>query len=91
MLTAEELTVKLIRGHSKYEWQKIRERNESLDCRIYARAAAAVCGMDRYKDKHWKRLEADMGVTNDREQKEPTTLQRNQKKVTIKRRKSTFL
>ena len=39
-LTAEQLvTVKSRRGLSKLEWQKLRERNEALDCRVYARAA----------------------------------------------------
>ncbi|MGC9371680.1 MAG: phage terminase large subunit family protein, partial [Paracoccaceae bacterium] len=36
-LTAEQLvTVKGKRGFSKLEWQKLRERNEALDCRVYA-------------------------------------------------------
>ena len=40
-LAAEQLvTVKTKRGFSKLEWQKLRERNEALDCRVYARAAA---------------------------------------------------
>jgi phage terminase large subunit GpA-like protein len=26
-------------------WQKLRERNEALDCRVYARAAAWIDGM----------------------------------------------
>ncbi|MBE0455818.1 MAG: phage terminase large subunit family protein, partial [Roseovarius sp.] len=39
-LTAEQLiTVKSKRGFTKLEWQKLRERNEALDCRVYARAA----------------------------------------------------
>jgi phage terminase large subunit GpA-like protein len=40
-LVAEQLvTVKTKRGFQKLEWQKLRERNEALDCRVYARAAA---------------------------------------------------
>ncbi len=39
--TAEQLvTVATRRGFAKLEWQKLRERNEALDCRVYARAAA---------------------------------------------------
>jgi len=56
MLTAEQLTKKLVKGYTKYEWEKIRERNEALDCRVYARAAAAIAGMDRWKPEHWDAL-----------------------------------
>ena len=36
-LTAEQLvTVKNKRGFAKLEWQKLRERNEALDARVYA-------------------------------------------------------
>lgn len=41
-LTAELLFAKVVKGHPKREWQKIRERNEALDCRIYARAASIL-------------------------------------------------
>lgn len=46
-LTAEELVKKVIRGYPHYYWVKKYERNEVLDCRIYARAAAAIVGLDR--------------------------------------------
>ncbi|SEN79815.1 Phage terminase, large subunit GpA [Loktanella fryxellensis] len=37
-LVAEELvTVRTKRGFARLEWQKLRERNEALDCRVYAR------------------------------------------------------
>ena len=40
-LTAEHLMVtKTRQGFQKLEWQQMRERNEALDCRVYARAAA---------------------------------------------------
>jgi Phage terminase large subunit (GpA) len=39
------------------KWQKTRDRNEALDCRTYARAAAAVYGIDRFNDLSWKTLE----------------------------------
>src|SRR6202047_2219181 len=42
-LVAEQLvTVTTRRGFQKLEWQKLRERNEVLDCRVYARAAAWI-------------------------------------------------
>ncbi len=40
-LVAEQLvTIRNKRGYTHQEWQKTRERNEALDCRVYARAAA---------------------------------------------------
>ena len=57
-LTAEQLvTVKTKRGFSKLEWQKLRERNEALDCRVYARAAAWIVGIDRFSQRRWEELE----------------------------------
>jgi phage terminase large subunit GpA-like protein len=42
-LTAESLHhVKLKSGATKFEWKKSRERNEALDCRVYALAALYV-------------------------------------------------
>ena len=40
----------------------MRERNEALDCRVYARAAAARVGLDRFQEKHWRVVEERMGV-----------------------------
>lgn len=42
------------KGRQKYSWVKKFDRNEPLDMRIYARAAAAVVGMDRFSDEHWE-------------------------------------
>jgi phage terminase large subunit GpA-like protein len=47
-LTAEEHVKKIVKGYSRYYWQKIYDRNEPLDCRIYARAAASIIGIDRF-------------------------------------------
>lgn len=61
-LTAEEAVMKRnARGYKTYVWQKIRERNEPLDCRVYARAAAAIAGVDRWKDADWLALEESLG------------------------------
>lgn len=47
-LTAEKMMIKKNRkGYAQTEWVKERERNEALDCRIYARAAASLVGLDR--------------------------------------------
>ena len=60
---AEQLvTVRTRRGFSRLEWQKLRERNEALDCRVYARAGAWIAGADRFPERHWKRLEGVLGI-----------------------------
>lgn len=46
-LTAEEQVKRVLRGYQRFEWVKKYERNEPLDCRVYARAAAVVLGLDR--------------------------------------------
>jgi len=56
-LTAEQLVTRTVKGYQKQEWQKIRDRNEALDCRIYARAAGIALGIDRWNAAQWKRLE----------------------------------
>ncbi len=57
-LAAEQLvTIKDRRGFTRLEWQKLRERNEALDCRVYARAAAWIAGLDRMSASQWSRLE----------------------------------
>ena len=61
-ITAEQLVTKIVKGYRRHEWQKMRERNEALDCRVYARAAAARVGLDRYQEKHWRATEERMGV-----------------------------
>ncbi len=62
-LVAEQLvTIRNKRGYAHQEWQKMRERNEALDCRVYARAAAWILGADRWDEATWRRLEAQAGV-----------------------------
>lgn len=56
-LTAEQLVVRASRnGFKRMEWVKTRERNEALDCRVYARAAAAAMGMDSWQAARWDRM-----------------------------------
>lgn len=61
-LTAEQLVTRIVKGYRRPEWQKTRDRNEAIDARTYARAAAAVYGMDRFTDAVWKTLEGRMAV-----------------------------
>lgn len=46
-LTAEEQIKRIVKGYTRYEWVKRYERNEPIDCRVYARAAAVILGLDR--------------------------------------------
>ena len=48
-LTAEKLMTKYHRGKLTREWIKTRERNEALDCRVYAYAALMLYGIDKIK------------------------------------------
>jgi phage terminase large subunit GpA-like protein len=61
-ITAEQLVTKLVKGYRRHEWQKMRERNEALDCRVYARAAAGRIGIDRFQEKHWADFERRVGA-----------------------------
>jgi phage terminase large subunit GpA-like protein len=49
-----------VRGFQRLEWQKLRERNEVLDCRVYARAAAWIAGADRWTEATWRDLESQI-------------------------------
>jgi phage terminase large subunit GpA-like protein len=61
-LCSEQLvTTRNRRGYAVREWRKLRERNEALDCYVYARAAAAVVGLDRFEERHWRKLGNSLG------------------------------
>jgi phage terminase large subunit GpA-like protein len=63
-LCAEQLVTRRDRnGFAIREWQKMRERNEALDCYVYARAAASASGLDRFEERHWQELEKQLGVS----------------------------
>lgn len=62
-LCAEQLITRRDRnGFPIREWQKMRERNEALDCYVYARAAASAAGLDRFDERHWRELERQLGM-----------------------------
>jgi phage terminase large subunit GpA-like protein len=62
-LTAEKRVIRLHKGFPKATWEKDPTRNnEALDCRVYARVAASIYGLDRFKELHWKRLEQALGT-----------------------------
>lgn len=49
-LTAEKLVTRYTKGRPVREWIKTRERNEALDCRVYAYAGLLLYGVGRLKD-----------------------------------------
>lgn len=56
-ITAEELVLtKTKSGHAKEEWVKKFRRNEPLDVRLYARAAAHIVGMDTFTPAVWEQM-----------------------------------
>ena len=64
-LCAEQLITRRDRnGFPIREWQKMRERNEALDCYVYARAAASAAGLDRFEERHWRELERQLGMAD---------------------------
>ena len=49
-------------GFPKQVWEKDPSRNnEALDCRVYARAAASIYGLDRMSDYKWRSMEKSLG------------------------------
>lgn len=54
-ITAEQKQIVVNKkGYREYQWVlPSHKRNEALDCRVYARAAAAAKGIDRWKPVDW--------------------------------------
>lgn len=89
-ITAEEMVIKKNRrGYATYTWQKVRERNEALDLRIYATAAAISFGIDRFDENDWLNFEKELGIIRDNPPKTADNLKKSAPKL-IKRRKSSF-
>ncbi|MFT5766746.1 MAG: phage terminase large subunit GpA-like protein [Halioglobus sp.] len=85
-LCSEQLMRKKNRaGYTVYVWEKLVERNEPLDCRNYARAAAAVKGIDRWNEDNWRDLRESLGVLRP-EKNDSDTYTRNG----VEFRRSTF-
>lgn len=53
----------LVKSKSGYEWVKQRERNEVLDTYVYARCAASMFGIDRFRENEWQQLEGQADDT----------------------------
>ncbi|MEI7607828.1 MAG: phage terminase large subunit family protein [Rhodospirillaceae bacterium] len=52
-------------------WEKLRDRNEALDCRVYARAAAVRNGLDRLQDSAWDAIELNLGIEPEKPKPSP--------------------
>jgi phage terminase large subunit GpA-like protein len=91
-LTSEQLVVRIVRRNRKYVWEKTRDRNEALDCRVLARAAAAVVGLDRYSKAQWDQLSLSVGAPVVTQPASGSTREEPKKPPggTIPRRKSSF-
>lgn len=77
-LVGEQLvTEKSKTGFSKYVWKQIRDRNEALDCRVYARAMTWLMGADRWTDDYWTRLEISAGTAATYAEPEPVVTAAN--------------
>jgi phage terminase large subunit GpA-like protein len=59
-LCAEKLMTRMVNGYPKPYWQQTRERNDALDARIYARAAAAASRIDGWSEERWKQVLDDL-------------------------------
>jgi phage terminase large subunit GpA-like protein len=71
-LTAERLVTRIVKGFLRGSWEKEPgRRNEALDCRVYARAAAAIYGLDRFEERHWRRMEEALAGVPEDEVQEP--------------------
>lgn len=70
--TAERLVTRIVKGFPRASWEKEPgRRDEALDRRVYARAAAAICGLDRFEERHWRRMEAVLARAPDGEDQVP--------------------
>lgn len=56
LVSEEKIVRSNKRNQNVYEWVKKYSRNEPLDCRVYARAAANMVGMDSFTGNHWDTL-----------------------------------
>lgn len=65
-LCGEEQKSKMVKGRMMHLWEAIRTRVEVLDTAIYARAAAYLHGVDRYKDENWQAIEQSLGIMPER-------------------------
>lgn len=83
-LTAEQMRPRIVGGKTRYMWEKVYDRNESLDCRVYARVAASALGVERWPDSYWQEIESALKL---KKLDSPALSGHSE----IKRRRSTYL
>ena len=62
--------------HSSWQHRRLKrfaKRRRLLDCRVYARAAAVIYGLDRFGERHWQRMEEALARTTERDDHEPAS------------------
>lgn len=57
MLTAEQLQVVRTKTGERWDWVKIRRRNEAIDCRVYARSLSYLYGLDTLPASYWAAID----------------------------------
>lgn len=60
LVAEERRATKLRTGGVRYEWHKVRDRNEALDNAVYARAVAISLGIDRWTTAQWSKVMGEM-------------------------------
>lgn len=62
-LTGEQLVAHKTPRGTMFAWEEIPGReNHQLDARVYSRAAAALVGLDRFRESDWAALERAVGI-----------------------------
>jgi phage terminase large subunit GpA-like protein len=74
-LTAEKVVTRYQRGFKKRVFEKTRQRNEALDCMVYALAAYTIIGINvnSYADRMKKQLETEEKTNNSPEKNDTIT------------------
>lgn len=86
-LTAEKIVTRYHKGFKKRVFEKVRARNEALDCMVYAIAAYAIIGVNvnTYAD----RAESEKTIADDKQQKE--TVEQGSKRPFVPRTGRNFV
>ncbi|UYM14268.1 phage terminase large subunit family protein [Endozoicomonas euniceicola] len=84
-LTAEKLITRYRKGFPHREWHKTRERNEALDCRVYALAALQLMNVNL--DKLARRMEAEKQEQEQEPEEQPATEPKPEKPPEEKKRR----